>query len=233
MALEKPKLSIYQIAGNVEHNLFESLIVEYCDIAGFEVEYYVRDETTDDLDDLYGESLYQNTAFKPKKLTKVIYEVTEEPTITDGFGIHSEETIQYAFMPKHIFNRDVANPLGLNDPNGDHQPVPGDVIKTIWNDRAYTIVDVAEESHIFQANKSIWEFILKPFRFSEESFSASAISPFDRPPTENRTDIQTMTTPLSAYGNNEYIENQSDDIYDYANDGDLAPNDVDTSVYGY
>jgi hypothetical protein len=147
--------------------------------------------------------------------------------MTTSFGIVSEDTIQYAFMPKHIYNRDVAVPLGLTDPNGDHQPRPGDVIRTVWNNRAYDVVDVHEESHIFQANKAIWEFILKPYRFSEESVAASGISPFDRPPTEDRDKIDVMTTPLSAYGNNEYIEGQSDTIFDYPDE------DVDTSIYGY
>ena len=66
---------------------------------------------------------------------------------------------------------------------------------------------------------------MKPYRFSEESVSASAISPFDRPPTENRDQIELMTTPLSAYGDNEYIEDESDAIFNYP--------DTDTSVYGY
>lgn len=224
-SLEKPKLNIHQLGGNPEHDLFESLIVEYNDVAGFEIWYYVRDEDASDLDDLYGESAYQNTAYKTKQKTKVLYEITEEPTVTNSFGIVSEETIQYAFMPKHTYNRDVAVPNNMDDPNGDHQPRPGDVITTIWNNRAYEVVDVAEESNVFQANKAIWEFILKPYRFSEESQSASAISPFDRPPTENRDQIELMTTPLSAYGDNEYIEDESDTIFNYP--------DTDTSVYGY
>lgn len=248
-SLEKPKFSIYQIAGNVEHDLFESLIVEYNDIAGFEVYYYVRDETAADLDDLYGESAYQNISYKSKQKTKVIYEVTEEPTITNGFGITSEETIQYAVMPKHTYNRDVISPLIANGEytgdasaksSGDYHPRPGDVIKTIWNNRAYEIVDVAEESNIFQANKAIWEFVLKPYQYSEESHfgygaeaseseatSASQISPFDRAPTEDRDLVELMNTPISAYGDNQYIEDQSDTIYDYPDE------DVDTSVYGY
>jgi hypothetical protein len=226
-SLEKPKLNIHQLAGNVEHDLFESLIVEYNDVAGFEVWYYVRDESAADLDDLYGESAYQNTSYKNRQKTKILYEVTEEATLTTGFGINSEDVVQYGFMPKHTYNRDVAQPLwGINAlPTGDHQPRPGDVIKTIWNNRAYEVVDVHEESHIFQANKAIWEFILKPYRFSEESASASAISPFNRPPTENRDKISSMQ--LSAYGNNEFLEDQSDIIYDYADEN------VDTSIYGY
>ena len=225
--LEKPKFSIYQLQGNVEHDLYESLIVEFCDITGFEVWYYRRNEDTSNLDDLYGESYFQNTKFYERAKTKMLYEVTEEPTITTGFGIASEETVQYAFLPKHTYNRDVCQFLDLDQPNEDHQPRPGDVVKTIWNNRAYEIVDVSEEPNIFQAQKLIWAFVLKPYRFSEQSQSASAISPFNRPPTENREDIDFMTTPLSAYGNNEFIEDQSDEIYDYTDDN------VDTSIYGY
>lgn len=54
-------------------------------------------------------------------------------------------------------------------------PMPGDVIKTLWNNRNYEIVDTGAESNIFSAKKLIWEFILRPFRFSEQSLKAEQI----------------------------------------------------------
>lgn len=225
--LEKPKWKLHQLYNNPEHELFEELIVEFNDIAGIEVDYYVRDETAADFDTLYGEPAYQNTTYKTKRRTKMIYEPTEEPTLTTGFGINSEEIIQYSYMPKYTFVRDVAaaNAAGTGVDAVGRIPKPGDVMKTIWNNRAYEVVDVHEEENIFQAKKQIWNFILRPYRFSEQSTSASAIAPFMREPTLPLSG--TETTPLSAYGDNEYLEDQSDEIYDY---GD---NSVDTSIYGY
>jgi len=225
--LEKPKWKLHQLYNNPEHELFEDLIVEFVDIAGIEVDYYVRNETVSDFDTLYGEPAYQNTTYKNKKRTKMIYEPTEEPTLTTGFGINSEEIIQYSYMPKYIFNRDVAaaNAAGSAVDAVGRIPKPGDVMKTIWNNRAYEVVDVHEEENIFQAKKQIWNFILRPYRFSEQSTSASAIHPFMREPTLPLRG--TETTPLSAFGDNEYLENESDDIYDY------GENSVDTSIYGY
>lgn len=55
------------------------------------------------------------------------------------------------------------------------QPMPGDVIKTLWNNRNYEIVDIGAEQTIFMAKKLIWEFILRPFRFSEQSSEAVSI----------------------------------------------------------
>jgi len=55
------------------------------------------------------------------------------------------------------------------------QPMPGDVIKTLWNNRNYEIVDIGAEQTIFMAKKLIWEFILRPFRFSEQSAAAVSI----------------------------------------------------------
>lgn len=202
---EKPQWSMYDISDyNQEHELFRNSVVEFNDIAGIEIDYYIRDQSLSS-DYLYGERT--NTSYLTAKRTKVVYEPTEEPTITGPFGINSEEMIQYAFMPKYTFSRDVS---------ASYEPRPGDVIKTIWNSRNYEVVDVDEESHIFQLKKQIWGFLLKPFRFSEESDSSRGIliSPDN-----------TESTPLTGYGDNEEIEDESDTIDTYS--------DVDTSVYGY
>jgi hypothetical protein len=123
------------------------------------------------------------------------------------FGMVSEEMIQYAAIPKTTFSRDVSASVN---------PRPGDVVKTLWNNRTYEIVDVHEESQIFQLKKLIWEFILKPYRFSDTSDSSRELS----------DDIDdTLTQALTAYGDNEWIEEKSDSIDNY--------DDVDESVYGY
>lgn len=57
----------------------------------------------------------------------------------------------------------------------DPIPMPGDVIKTLWNNRNYEIVDVGAEQNIFMAKKLVWEFILRPYRFSEQSLKAEEI----------------------------------------------------------
>lgn len=194
-----PTWDLHDLRDNVEHDLFESLVAEFTDISGIIADYYMLDPAIQYKHDvLYGETT--RTAYLPPLQFKLIYEPTEEPTMTNTFGITSEEMIQYAATPKYSFSRDVS---------AGYQPLPGDVIVTHWNNRAYEIVDVAEEEKIFQLKKFIWSFILKPFRFSETSDSAREI---------------TESEPLSAYGDNVWIEEQSDDIHDYP--------DVDESIYG-
>ena len=207
---------LYDISDNTEQDLFKGYISEFTDISGIKVLYYIRDESIV-MDDLYGEST--NTQYLSPFETKILYDVTEEPTMTTGFGIHSEEQVQYAMMPKFTFTRDVS---------AGYHPKPGDVIKTIWNDRAYEIADVGEEQHIFQLKKAIWGFILKPFRFSDQSQSIGDtkvgpddITTFNTAPSPI-LDPDTTTQPLTAYGDNEFIETESDDILDY-----------DNSVYGF
>lgn len=203
--LIKPKWELYDITEeNIEHKLFEDYIVEFTDISGIKINYYIRDESIE-MDTLYGESV--NTAYSDAYSTKLIYEVTDEVSITNSFGIVSEEMIQYGFIPKFTYGRDVSI---------EYDPKPGDVIKTLWNDRSYEIIDVGEEAHIFQLKKMVWEFILKPYRYSEQSDSAKSIL---------KTPDSTLSDPITAYGNNEWIEEESDDIDTYS--------DVDSSVYGY
>jgi hypothetical protein len=188
-----------------ELQLFECAIMEFVDITGIPIDYYILDPTLV-RDTLYGESTETN--YYPARRTKVVYEPTEEVSMTNTFGIVSEEMIQYAEMPKSTFSRDVT---------GAVEPKPGDVIRTLWNDRSYEVVDVGEEGKIFKLNKLSWEFILKPFRFSatdDTGLSDALIS----------SDIDsTLSDPLTAYGDNVFIEEESDEI-------DLV---TDSSVYGY
>ena len=203
--LEKPAWKLYHPQdGNVGHDLYDSVIVEYNDIQGIKINYYIRDESIE-MDRLYGES--DNTGYLGPYETFITYDVTEESTMADPFGIVSIDVIQYGWVPKSTFTRDVS---------AGYDPKPGDVIQTLWNERSYEIVDVGAEGSIFQLKKLVWELILKPYRVSDQSESAMDIS----------YDIDsTLSQPLTAYGDNEWIEDESNDIDLYS--------DVDSSIYGF
>jgi hypothetical protein len=205
--LTKPKWELYGTENNPEYDYFQETITEFTDISGIKIKYWIRSTTTDE-DTLYGEPSNEVEYLGPYE-TKILYDVTEEVTNTNTFGILSEDIVQYAFMPKYTFTRDVS---------ASYNPRPGDVIQTLWNERSYEIVDVGEEEKIFQLKKTVWEFILKSFRFTEQSDTAKTLL---------KSPDSTMTTPVSAYGDNEWLEEQSDDVYEY------DENSVDTSIYGY
>lgn len=209
----KPLWDLHHLQDNVEHDLFQSVISEFTDISGIYCKYYIRKEIRRDY--LYGESV--QTKYDGPFETKLIYEPTEEPTLTTGFGINSEEEISFTSLPKFTFSRDVS---------AGYHPKPGDAIITVWNDRAYEIADVHEEEKIFQLKKMIWGFVLKPYRYSDESDSARAISRFTRKPTDPNRILDTTSEPLTAFGDNDEIEDESDGIFEY---GDS----YDSSVYGY
>jgi len=202
----QPEWRLYDadVLNNNENLVQDSVVVEYNDIQGFDILYYIRDESIV-MDQLYGESV--NTGYLEPYSTRMTYEITEEPTVTDSFGVTSIDVIQYGWIPITTFTRDVS---------AGFDPKPGDVIKTLWNERSYEVADVGKEGSIFQLNKNVYEFILKPYRFSDQSESAGEAS----------YDIDgTLTEPLSAFGENQYFEDQSEAIDDY--------DDVDTTVYGY
>jgi hypothetical protein len=204
--LEKPMWKMYHPEdGNIEHELFDSVVVEYNDIQGIKINYYIRDENIT-MDRLYGES--DNTAYIGPYETFFTMDVTEEPTMADTFGITSIDVIQYGWIPKSTFTRDVSG--------SPYEPKAGDVLQTLWNERAYEVVDVGAEGSVFHLKKQVWEFILKPYRFSEQSESAEDIS-YDAD--------STLSEPLTAYGDNEWIQDESEDIDAYS--------DVDESIYGF
>lgn len=200
----KPKWNLHDINDNIEWDLFEGYIVEYNDISGIEIEYYIRDESVDQ-DYLYGEAT--NIRYLTAKTTKAFNEMWEEPIVTTGWGQYSEEGITYLSMPKFTFTRDVS---------AGYYPKIGDIVKFAYNNRSYEIAMVHQEEKMFQLSRLVYSFMLKPYRYSEESESKKNIS--------SDLDI-TLTSPITAYGDNENIENESDNIYDY--------NDVDSSVYGF
>lgn len=220
----KPLWDLHQLDGNVEHDLFENVIVEFTDISGIKADYYIRDSQRES-DYLYGEGV-ASRYFGPYE-TRLIYEPTDEPTLTTGFGINSEDVISFTSLPKWTFTRDVS---------AGYHPKPGDALVTLWNNRAYEIADVHEEEKIFQLKKMIWGFVLRPYRFSDESDSARNIFRGARLPTTTpkkqiwSTPVNdgdsTASAPVTAFGDNDPLESESDDIFDYSGN-------YDSKVYGY
>jgi hypothetical protein len=205
--LIKPTWELYDLNDNVEHDLFINYITEFVDISGIKIKYYILDESKTQLDTLYGEAQQQNESYLGPFESKVVYDVTQEITLISSFGINSEDIVQYASMPKFTFSRDIS---------ASYHPKPGDVIQTEWNSFNYEVIDVHEESKIFQLGKMAWEFALRPYRFSSDTDSAKSILP---------DSVNTLSNPLSAYGDNEWLEEESDKIHDYS--------DTDKSIYGY
>lgn len=205
-----------------ESDLFDSVICEKTDISGFPVLYYVK-LNPENSDDIYGED--PNEEFSDGYRTKILYEASEEIQVISIFGLSNDDTIQYAQIPKSNFSRDVTNDY-LNDYTDESSliPKPGDAIRTLWNNKLYQIVEVGAEQNIFQAQKFIWEFILRPYEHSEESDSANEML-FYEPDNDDFPNINfdTETKELSAYGDNSSITEEASGY----------GSDPDSSVYGY
>jgi hypothetical protein len=71
------------------------------------------------------------------------------------------------------------------------------------------VVDVGEEEKIFQAKKMIYEFILRPYRYSEEDDNQVLFD--DEFPNIKLPE----DTPLDEYGENVKIGEESKDNYGY------------------
>jgi len=194
--LTKPKWSLYDLNFNQEHDLVTGYLMEITDIAGIEVDYFRRDESVP-YDPLYGE--HTNTAFEEPITTKVLYDVGEEPNLWSSFGMFGGDIIT-THIPIGTWKRDISQTL---------TPMIGDVLHVKWLDREFEVVHVDDDDRIFQLKKMIYILVLRPYRFSEQSASA--------------TEVYTETLPMSAYGDNDWIETQSDAIDAYT--------DIDDSIY--
>lgn len=198
-----------------EYELFDSVISEFNDIGGFPIEYWSLNLSAGNPDTLYGENSISE--WNGPYTTKLLYEPTNEIEVLNVFGMTSDDTIEAMQISKSIFSRDVSNTF---------IPKIGDVIKTLWNNKSYEIADVGSESKIFQGKKMIWEFICRPYRYSSQSESADDIL-FDTPSEIDFPEINETTTskPISSYGENDYIEEESEKIESYDN--------LDTTIYGF
>jgi hypothetical protein len=208
--MNKPGWRFYDIVDNPEYQYGENLVTEYTDIVGIECTYYMSDASVLP-DQLYGEK--QDVEYKEGKLTKVIYEVGEIPTIYSMFGVMAQDTI-VAYIPRSVFKRDVSQ---------TEAPKVGDVVKVPmypfdFNDetdragRTFEIIHVAQDTSIFQYRSLVYVFNMIPYRFSEESTSAEGVS----------SDLSTETPSITAFGDNEWID-----------DNKQIDNSVDSTIYGY
>jgi hypothetical protein len=208
--MNKPGWRFYDIVDNPEYQYGENLVTEYTDIVGIECTYYISDQSVLP-DQLYGEK--QDVEYQDGKVTKIIYEIGEVPTVYSMFGVMAQDTI-VAFMPRSVYKRDVSQ---------TEVPKVGDVVKIALypfdfsddQDRAgrtFEIIHVAQDTSYFQYRSLVYVFNMIPYRFSEESQSAEDVS----------SDLSTTSPSITAFGDNEWIdENKQIDT------------SVDSSIYGY
>ncbi len=219
---------------NPELALFASTICEYTDISGFPIE--VRALLSNE-EKLWGED--PNATLSDPMLTKAVFEPSEETSVLNMWGIVADDTMQYMVIPKSIWTRDLA-PLYSITPGLTGRPVQpqvGDVITTLFNNRNYEITDVGDEQAIFMGRKFAWELIVKPYRFSEQSdeHREAHMGVYDDP-FETMVEGPSGMVPQNNYatdtfGDNEFVEEQSDEIDDYRDiDTDIDP---DKGAFGY
>ena len=183
---------------NPEYQLAEGLAAEYTDIVGMDCTYYIND-TTVEADPLYGEKM--DVEYETGMPTKVIFEIAEIPTIYTLFGVMAQDTI-VAFIPRSVYKRDVSQ---------TQPPKIGDVLKVPLypsdfldnfssGGRTFEIIHVAQDTSIFMYRSLVYVFNLVPYRYSEESTSAAEVA----------SDISTLSPHISAFGDNEWIDDNKD-----------------------
>ena len=183
-----------------EQNLIESTLIEANDIYGLPVNYYILDFDNDEADTLYGED--QNEKFTGPYSTKVSFKPYEEVHLVDAFGIINNESLENINMPKFTFSRDISSTIN---------PKAGDVIHFIYNNIYYEITHVHDEQDIFLTKSLSYNFAAKIYRRTNVD-------------TAVNVDILTTSEPLSAWGDNDFIEtaaNEVDDLSDLPNFSDL------------
>lgn len=156
-----------------EFSLYNSVIDEFTHISGFPIHYYLY--SPEFIDPIYGEAPL--AGFIGPFPTKILFETPRENFNIDSFGMLTDDTIQYAEMPKTVFQRDIIGHINKRKdipfPVDQRKPVPNDVIRTLWDDKYWQIEHVATSERVFQGMKLTWNIVLKPFVYSAQGYTKS------------------------------------------------------------
>lgn len=221
--------------GYYEHELFESTAAEFTDIAGWTIEYYLQ--KSENMDHFYGEDPLMQ--YEGPYRTKITYEPTQEESMIGMFGYQPDDTVQYAEFPKIIFERDVT--LQIDETKDiEHikeyrKPIPGDVIKTLWDGKIYEIAHVNSSEKIFNGKKLVWSLILRPFRYGNEGGTTEDML-FDTFDPNDFPDVNHTTSPMTneeLLSNNIMQDEESEAVDNYEEDTEYLVDDVPTEEYGY
>ncbi len=225
-----PQFNMYGLVENPEHCLFDQMLQESTDITGFPIEFR---KLLSNNDQLYGED--SNSNLSEPMITKAMFEPSDETSILDMFGITGDDTMEIVNIPFSTFTRDCSG--GYNEIGSDVlvQPMVGDVVKILFSDRNYEIVNISKENIIFLAKKFVYTIMLRPYRYSEQSdehrefhtgLDASIDDPFETIiQTPSGDDVPQKEYSSIQYSNDEWIEDESEEIDSYE--------DVDTKIFGY
>lgn len=220
-------LDLTETKQDYEEQFAESVMSEFTDIAGFDIEYYVYDPKSVDV--FYGEAT-KSDLDGPYR-TKLLMEPFKEPYLINVFGFVGDQKIEVAEMPKAIFLRDVQEQVNKKydldfDPE-ELQPKVGDVIHCLWNDERYEITNVNSAEKVFQGRKHIWSFTMKPYRIGNEGAAETELlaAEVDLADFDDRNETYKKITLKQA-------NKEKKTINKLAN---KTPNDseVDSSYYGY
>lgn len=130
------------------------------------------------IDHIYGESSIKG--YEGPYRTKLLYNPETEQTLISTFGFSGDSTIQFGEIPKAIFERDISEQLDkksdIEYSPEERKPMPGDLIKTLWDDSLFEITHVSTGEKIFKGEKLVYSLVMKPYRYSHESSDAFDIT---------------------------------------------------------
>jgi hypothetical protein len=164
------------------------------------IDYFSLVFDENEADVMYGEN--QNEYFKGPYRTKITHTPHDEINLINAFGLTSGEQFDGISIPKWTFTRDCSAAVAPKD---------GDVIYFHYNQQYYEVVNINDDMDIFLSKKMTWMFDMKPYRMTNTEHTESP-------------EVSANTYPLSAWGDNDFIEvtaNEIDDLSDLPNFTDL------------
>ena len=154
-----------------ERRLFDLLITEAYNKHGVSMIYYPISFDVN-YDKLYGEDLDRKIIRKFNLM--VFYTLPRVEKLWSKFGIEGMDNFSMFCSKKHFQVASQYDYTQTSASFGVYVPKIGDIIRALYNNYYYEIVDIKEESgQYLQSPQHMWEFLVKPYRDTRLSLSAT------------------------------------------------------------
>lgn len=168
----------FQPKYQAEKLLYDSIITEAYNKFGVPMVYYCVDYDTN-YDEIWGEDM--DRLIERKFNCMVYYELQEEIELFTKFGIDGIDNFHMYISMSHIsaastYDSNSYSITGVSATEGTfttYTPKRGDIMKSIYNNRYYEIVNVQAEQEQFLQKKHSWDLIVKIRKDNHMSVSPS------------------------------------------------------------
>jgi len=172
-----------------ERQLYDSMLAECYNIHGVEMVYYILTFDTS-YNKIWGED--NDRRYERCFAFMSLLELPKEDNNTTPFGLEPFDLVQVNVSKKHFENASLRDSNGYLQPQlSAYKPKVGDIIKSVYANYYYEIVDLTHEDTMFLQHKHSWTFLVKPYKNEHYDIKTSEL-PFQQPDSFDKGNFKNL-----------------------------------------